>query len=167
MFAILLLLLLMAWRVVAIDHTFMRDDEEIAFRTTNQDLGYTLRYQAEQDIQAPLWFAAFWFWRQVAGSTEFAARILSILFTMLTFSMVYRIGRDWFRASRYGLAAMAVLGVNVYFFINSMEIRPCAMMPRRRSDVVFLALAAKTHIPRRAALQPDHCAGVVRPLPSA
>lgn len=122
--ALLLIAVLVGWRIIAIQHTYMRDDEEIAFRTTQYDLGYTLWYQAQQDIQAPLWFALFWAWQQVAGSSEFAARILSILLMMLTLALVYRIGRRWFGHPYYGLFAVAVLGVNSYFFIYTLEIRP-------------------------------------------
>jgi hypothetical protein len=122
--ALLLIAVLVGWRIIAIQHTYMRDDEEIAFRTTQYDLSYTLWYQAQQDIQAPLWFALFWAWQQVAGSSEFAARILSILLMMLTLAVVYQIGRHWFGSVRYGLFAVAALGVNSYFFVYTLEIRP-------------------------------------------
>jgi mannosyltransferase len=122
--ALLVIAVLVGWRIVAVQHTYMRDDEEIAFRTTQYDLGYTLWYQAEQDIQAPLWFALFWAWQQAAGSSEFAARLLSILLMMLTLALVYRIGRRWFGGARGGLFAVGILGVNSYFFIYTLEIRP-------------------------------------------
>jgi hypothetical protein len=122
--ALLLIAVLVGWRIVAIQHTYMRDDEEIAFRTTQYDLGYTLWYQAQQDIQAPLWFAVFWAWQQVAGSSEFAARILSILLMMLTLALVYQIARRWFGSARFRLLAILILGINSYFFIYTLEIRP-------------------------------------------
>jgi 4-amino-4-deoxy-L-arabinose transferase-like glycosyltransferase len=116
-----------ALRVGSISSTYMRDDEEIAFRTTAQDLGYTVWYQAEQDVHAPVWFVSFWLWQQVAGSTEFTARIYSILLSVLTTALMVRLGRSWFGTSRSGIFAVVVFGVNAYAQIYSLEIRPYAL----------------------------------------
>jgi hypothetical protein len=128
MLALLCLLAVFAFRIHAIPATFMREDEEIAFRTTAREVGYTIYYQAEQDVHAPLWFVSFWLWQQVAGSNEYTARVYSILLSMITLALVYQIGRSWFGAPRYGLFAALVLGVNAYAFVYSMEIRPYALV---------------------------------------
>lgn len=122
------LLGIFAYRIGSIDSTYMREDEEIAFRTTGRELIYTLRFQAEKDVHAPLWFASFWAWRQLAGSTEWAARVYSILLSMLTLALTYRLGKHWFGAARYGLLAILVLGVNAYAHIYALEIRPYALV---------------------------------------
>jgi hypothetical protein len=111
----------------SIHSTYMRDDEEIAFRTTSRDLGYTIWYQAEQDVHAPLWFASFWLWQQFMGGSEFMGRLYSIFWSLMTVASVYQLGRQWFGASRYGLFAIIALGVSAYFFIYSLEIRPYAL----------------------------------------
>jgi len=105
----------------------MRDDEEIAFRTTSKDLSYTVWYQAMQDVHAPVWFSSFWLWQQFVGTNEFTARVYSVLATTITLALVYQIGRTWFKSSRVGLFAIAVLGVNAYFFTYALEIRPYAV----------------------------------------
>lgn len=107
-----------------INQTYMREDEEIAFRTTSQDLSFAIWYQAASDVQAPFWFGAFWLWQQFAGSTEFAGRWLGLLTTLLTLPYVYRLSRAWFGADRFGWFALLVLGVGGYFTAHAMEIRP-------------------------------------------
>lgn len=122
--AVLLLLIVFGWRILATSHLYMRDDEEIAFRTTSGTLVETIDYQANQDIQAPLWFALFWGWQQIAGSTEFAARVFSVLWAMIAIALMYRLASRWFKDIHYGLFTIIVLAVNAYFFIYSVEIRP-------------------------------------------
>ncbi len=126
---LLVLFGVMALRVHAIQFTYMRDDEEIAFRTTeNHEVGYTIWYQAMQDVHTPTWFVSFWLWQQVFGSTEFMARVYSIFLSLITLSLVYQIGRQWFGAARFGVFALTILGVNAFAFIYSLEIRPYAMV---------------------------------------
>ena len=129
---VLLLLVFAAWRVLAIPDLHMRDDEQIAFGTTAGTLIETLDYQANQDIQAPLWFALFWGWQQVAGATEFTARVFSLLWAMLTAAMTYRLGARWFGVPRFGAFALIALMFSTYAFIFASEIRPYAL-------VMFLA----------------------------
>ncbi|MFN8378789.1 MAG: glycosyltransferase family 39 protein [Anaerolineae bacterium] len=126
--ATLLLLAFAGWRLLAIPTTYMRDDEEIAFRSTSGSLYDTLDYQSNQDIQAPLWFAAFWGWQQAAGSTEFAGRIFSLAWAMLAAATLYRLGGRWFNHRRFGAFALIALMVNTYAFIFSTEIRPYALV---------------------------------------
>ncbi|NDJ60809.1 MAG: hypothetical protein GYB67_06770 [Chloroflexi bacterium] len=144
--ALLIIFGLAAWRVIAIETTHMRPDEEIAFRTTSGDLAATIAYQAQQDIQAPLWFAAFWGWQQLVGTHEVTARIFSILITLITLALVYRVGARWFGARRAGIFALIALGVSTYFFIYSLEIRPYAL-------VLLLAAAAMWAFERWLRLQ--------------
>ncbi len=125
---LLFLYLVAAGLVLRIPHTYMREDEEIAFRTTSRDLIFTLRYQVEADVQAPAWFILFWGWQQMAGSTEFSGRVLSILITMLTLAAAYRLARLWTGAPQPGWFAAAVLGVSAYFTIYALEIRPYALV---------------------------------------
>ena len=125
---LLFLYLVAAGLVLRIPYTYMREDEEIAFRTTSRDLIFTVRYQIEADVQAPAWFMLFWGWQQAAGSTEFSGRVFSILITMLTLAAVYRLGRVWSGAPQSGWFAVAALGVSAYFTLYALEIRPYALV---------------------------------------
>lgn len=124
---LLLIFLVTAFHVDSIQYRYMRDDEEIAFRTTSRDLSYTVWYQAMQDVHAPVWFSSFWLWQQLVGSDEFTARVYSILATVITLALVSQIGRTWFKSYRVGLFAIIILGVNSYFFTYALEIRPYAV----------------------------------------
>ncbi|MBI5670380.1 MAG: glycosyltransferase family 39 protein [Chloroflexi bacterium] len=113
--------------VVGIRLTYLYPDEYLVYRFTRDDLGYTVTYLAEHDIQGPLWFALFWGWRQLAGTSEFAGRMLALLFSLLTLAVLYQIGRNWFGAARAGVYAMlALTGMNL-FFQFALGIRPYAL----------------------------------------
>ncbi len=122
--ALALIACITAFRVNSIQTTYMRDDEEIAFRTTSRDLSYTVWYQATQDVHAPLWFMSFWLWQQFIGDSEFMGRVYGILLSMLTLALIYRIARRSFGSAVMGWFGLAFLGVNAYFHIYSLEIRP-------------------------------------------
>ncbi len=121
---LLCVFLVAAFHISSIQNRYMRDDEEIAFRTTSRDLSYTIWYQATQDVHAPVWFSSFWIWQQFIGGSEFMGRVYSVFATLLTLALVYQIGRTWFNSARVGVFAIAILGANSYFFTYGLEIRP-------------------------------------------
>ncbi len=123
---LLLIGLTAAYQIHNIQFTYMRDDEEIAFRTTSHDLYYSVWYQADQDVEAPLWFPTFWLWQQVVGGSEFMARVYSVLLSMVTMALTFQVGKIFFKDWHFGIFGMAVLGANAYFYTYSLEIRPYA-----------------------------------------
>lgn len=126
---VLALFLIFALRIALIDVTYMRDDEEIAFRTTqDRPVTYTIWYNTQQDVHTPTWFVTFWAWQQLVGSSEYMARVYSILLSLLVLALTYRLGADWFGAPRYGVFAVVALGVSAYGAIYSLEIRPYALV---------------------------------------
>ena len=124
---LLSIFLVAGFHISSIQNRYMRDDEEIAFRTTSHDLSYTVWYQATQDVHAPVWFSSFWVWQQFIGDSEFMGRVYSVFATLLTLALVYQVGRMWFNSVRVGVFAIFVLGVNAYFFTYGLEIRPYAV----------------------------------------
>ncbi len=54
-------------------------------------------------------------------------RVYSVLATLVTLALVYQIGWTWFNSVRVGIFAIAILGVNAYFFTYGLEIRPYAV----------------------------------------
>jgi uncharacterized membrane protein len=124
---LLCVFLVASFHITSIQNRYMRDDEEIAFRTTSRDLSYTVWYQATQDVHAPVWFSSFWIWQQFIGDSEFMGRVYSVFATLLTLSLVYQIGRTWFNSATVGIFAIVILGVNAYFFTYALEIRPYAV----------------------------------------
>jgi len=117
------LLLRVAWG------TQLHPDETLVYLFTRFDAAYAVNYLATADIQAPLWLALFWYWRHLfLGDSEFAGRMLSLLFSLITLALSYRIGRDWFGKPRYGFFAMLTLGMSAYFLNYALEIRPYALV---------------------------------------
>lgn len=131
---------------------YMREDEEIAFRsTTGRTLQYTVWFQATQDIHAPTWFSAFWLWQQFMGDSEYMGRVHSILWSMLTLSVMYRIGCSAFGKVRYGLFTVLALAVNAYFTLYALEIRPYAMVLLAAASSMWTLYRWLKHpTPRRA-----------------
>jgi 4-amino-4-deoxy-L-arabinose transferase-like glycosyltransferase len=127
MIGLLAVFVLAAFYVHNIQTTFMISDEYLVYRFTRGSLPETIDYLANRDVHPPLWFSFFWLWRRVGGESDFAGRMQAILFSMLTLSVVYQLGKRWFGASFYGVFSMIVLGVAALFFHYSLEIRPYAL----------------------------------------
>lgn len=125
---LLFIFLVSTFLIHSIRTTYMRDDEEIALRVTSRDLAYAVQYQAWSDVHPPLYFIVFWFWGRLAGDSEFASRLFSILLSIITLALIYRLSLAWFKDPRVGIFAIAVLGVNAYFFTYALEIRPYALI---------------------------------------
>ncbi len=119
-----LLLLMFGLWLYGLGWLHMRPDEHLVYVHTDTSLLGTIRYQATQDVQAPLWHAFFWAWRQVTGDSEFAGRYQGLLWSMLTVSLLYRMVWAMFGGARYGWAAVLLVGVNSHFFTYAFEIRP-------------------------------------------
>ena len=113
--------------VIGIESMHMRPDEELTFRNMSLSFPDSMIRLATRNNQAPLWWIQIWGWQRTAGTTEFAGRINSILWSMLTLSVIYQIGQSWFGERRFGWFAIAVLSVNSYFFIYALEIRMYAL----------------------------------------
>ncbi|MGB7341888.1 MAG: glycosyltransferase family 39 protein [Phototrophicaceae bacterium] len=109
--------------VIGIDAMHMRPDEELTFRNMSLSFTNSIVRLAQRNNQAPLWWIQIWTWQRLVGLSEFAGRINSILWGLLTLSLIYQIGYSWFGQRRYGWFAMAILSVNAYFFIYALEIR--------------------------------------------
>jgi 4-amino-4-deoxy-L-arabinose transferase-like glycosyltransferase len=126
--AVIVIFLCAVILIVGIDAMHLRADESLVYDYTRNDLRYLVTYLAEQDSHPPLWFSSYWLWRQIMGESEFAARVQAAFYSLIAVAIVYRIGRDWFGAPRYGLYAAALLGVNAYFFVYALEIRPYGLI---------------------------------------
>lgn len=124
--AVGILLLAFALYVFNIEFFHMRPDEELSYRNTRHDFLKMIDWLGWLNNQPPLWWSNFWAWWRLVGTSEFAGRVNSILFSMLTLAVLYRVGRRWFGANQYGLFIMAVLATNSVFFIYTLEMRSYA-----------------------------------------
>ena len=103
----------------------LRPDEHLVYMHTDTPTVFgTIQYQATQDVQAPLWHSFFWTWRQFVGDTEFAGRYQGLLWSMLTASLLFRLGRRYYGGAWAGVLMAACVAVNSHFFTYAFEIRP-------------------------------------------
>ncbi|MEM9952362.1 MAG: glycosyltransferase family 39 protein [Chloroflexota bacterium] len=109
--------------VIGIDAMHMRPDEQLTYQNMRFDFFESMTVLITRNNQAPLWWIQIWAWQRTAGMTEFAGRVNSILWSMITLSLLYQMGKTWFRDKRFGWFAIAILSVNSYFFIYALEIR--------------------------------------------
>ena len=105
----------------------MRPDEFLTIGNLRYNFSESMLRLATRNNQAHLWWITMWFWQRLAGISEFTLRYHSVLLSMLTLSIVYRIGRDWFGGARYGWFAVLLVSVNSYFFIYALEARMYAL----------------------------------------
>lgn len=122
-----LLLLAFLVMMLGIDAMQMHADEELSYRNMIYDFPTSMIRLATRNNQAPLWWIQIWAWQRTAGMSEFAGRINSLLWSMLSLSLLYQLARSAFGERRFGWFAIAILGVNAYFFIYAHEIRMYAM----------------------------------------
>jgi hypothetical protein len=122
-----LLLLAYIIMMLGIDAMQMHADEELSYRNMSFDFSSSMIRLATRNNQAPLWWIQIWAWQRSAGLSEFAGRMNSILWSMLSLSVLYQLGRSCFGERRFGWFAVAILSVNAYFFIYAHEIRMYAL----------------------------------------
>jgi 4-amino-4-deoxy-L-arabinose transferase-like glycosyltransferase len=123
-----ILFLIAVYLVHSIPFTYMHPDEYLVYFFTRKDVQFTVDYLATWDTHPPLWFSFFWVWRQFVGEAEFLGRVQAVFFSLIALAVVYQIGKRWFGAPRYGLFAMAVLGVSALFCQYAVEIRPYGLV---------------------------------------
>lgn len=107
-----------------IPNSYMHDDEDLSYRYTDGDLAETFYDVTYRDVHPPGWYTLFWAWQQAAGNHEYAGRVMGVLVGLLTLSVTYRAGSDWFGRPRYGLLAMLLLATSGYFISYTLDIRP-------------------------------------------
>ncbi len=127
LYAIMSVFVVAAFLARNINAVQMHPDEVLSYVGTEGDLAFTVGYQVGiHDNQAPAWFVLFWAWRQVAGSSEFSARALSLLLTLLTLALLCWLGRVWFPSRSPWIEVVIPLTLlgNGFFFTYALDIRP-------------------------------------------
>ncbi len=108
---------------VVIPKMHMRPDENWTYDYMPAPHPVALVEILTHDTHPPLWWLSFWSWLQLTGDHEITGRMASALFGMITLSLAYHLGRDWFGDWRYGVFALATLGTGNLFLIYTTEIR--------------------------------------------
>ncbi|MCR4407469.1 MAG: glycosyltransferase family 39 protein [Anaerolineae bacterium] len=127
-----ILLLAFALRLYHLDFQSLWSDEGISLLRSQQALGPML---ADMPVEhAPLYFVLLHGWMRLTGQSDFALRFLSLLFSVLTVSLGYALGRDLF-SDRIGLLTAILLAINPFQIWYAQEARMYSL-------VVCLTLAS-------------------------
>lgn len=101
------------------------------------------------DLHPPVYFILLGLWRQVAGDSEMAMRLLAVFPALVTVALVDRIGRDLYGPS-LGVLAGLILALADKHIVLSQEVRhyPLAFMLMACSTLIFLRWIERPTRPR-------------------
>lgn len=101
-------------------------DEGVAYGHSQRSLA-ALIPRLQDNVHVPAYFGSLALWEDVAGSTEFALRAYSVLWSLLSVAGTYALGRRLF-SSWAGLAAALFVALNSFSIYYAQETRMYAMM---------------------------------------
>ena len=81
----------------------------------------------QRDVHVPAYFALLGWWQDLTGSSEFALRALSALFSIISVAWAYALGGRLFHPGA-GLAAAALVALNSFSIYYAQEARMYAML---------------------------------------
>ncbi|QPC81984.1 glycosyltransferase family 39 protein [Phototrophicus methaneseepsis] len=125
--AVVALIIAFAVLILGIYRIQLRPDEGFTFTNMQYSFVESMTRLAFRNNQAHLWWMNIWGWQRLVGTHEVPMRVNSILYAMLSLSIVYQIAKSWFKSRQIGLFAMVLLPVNTFFFLYNLEMRMYAL----------------------------------------
>jgi 4-amino-4-deoxy-L-arabinose transferase-like glycosyltransferase len=121
--SLLLLIFLVAFalRLYRLGYQSIWYDEAVSIHLAMKDLRGLTQHTAG-DIHPPLYYYLLHFWTKAAGTSEFSAAFLSLVFGILIIAGCYRLGTDLYDR-RVGLLTAFLVGVSPFNLWYSQEIR--------------------------------------------
>ena len=121
--SLLLLVFLVAFalRLYRLGYQSLWYDEAVSIQLATKDLVGLTQHTAG-DIHPPLYYYLLHFWIEAAGSSEFSAAFLSLIFGILLIAGCFRLGTDLYDR-RVGLLAAFLVAVSPFNLWYSQEIR--------------------------------------------
>ena len=142
-----IVLLGMALRVHLLDGQSFWSDEGISLLRSAQPFGEMLRNMPVEHV--PGYFVLLFGWLRATGTSDYALRYLSVLPSVLSIAMIYRLasdmgdfmpGRGHARAA--GTAASLLLATGVFQIWYAQEVRMYAWLPANESGLGLVSVAA-------------------------
>lgn len=121
-----LLILASAARLHRLGEQSLWYDEGVAYNHALRSLPELIPL-LQRNVHVPAYFALLGLWEDVAGSSEFALRALSVFVSLLSIALVYALGRRLFHPVA-GLAAAAFVSLNTFSIYYAAEARMYAML---------------------------------------
>jgi len=119
--AVLLLFAAFALRVYRLGEQNVWWDEALAIWAVRRSLVETTLWTAS-DVHPPLFFWTLWPWVRLAGESEFAARFLTVVWSVLTAALAFALGRR-LGGRVAGLLALGLVAISPLEVWWSMELR--------------------------------------------
>lgn len=139
-----LLLLAFGLRVWGVaDHNIWWD-EGIGIWLSRMSLWESARWTAG-DVHPPLYYVLLNGWRSFAGEGEFSLRFLSVIFSVLTVPLIYRLGKT-LGGSETGLLAALFLTISRFSIWWAQEIRMYALAALLATGSLWAAVRLWRHI---------------------
>jgi uncharacterized membrane protein len=101
-------------------------DEAISTNVAKLPIGQIISNFSVVDFHPPLYYWFLNFWIKFFGSTVLAMRLSSVLFSLITIWLVYKIGKE-IKDKNLGLWAALFVGVNPLLIYYSQELRMYSM----------------------------------------
>jgi len=124
---LLLVLVAFALRVHRLDYQALRGDEAFAHLFAQQPLREMLPSLATIEPHPPLYYTTLHLWTYLLGQSEFAARFLSVLVSILMIPMIYRLGSALCGAKVGWLAAL-FSSINPFLIWHAQDVRMYSML---------------------------------------
>ena len=114
-------------------------DEGVAYAHSLRSLPELLPL-LQRNVHLPAYFALLGWWQDLTGSSEFALRALSALFSVLSVAFAYALGKRLARHPGAGLAAAALVALNSFSVYYAQEARMYAMLAALAGGSMWLCL---------------------------
>ncbi|MCY3796546.1 MAG: glycosyltransferase family 39 protein [Chloroflexi bacterium] len=124
--AIVIILLASAARFHRLGAQSLWYDEGVAYAHSLRTLPELIPH-LQNNVHVPAYFALLGWWQDFTGSSEFALRLLSALFSVLSVAWAYALGARLFHPIA-GLAAAALVALNSFSIYYAQEARMYAML---------------------------------------
>ena len=128
-----IILFAFALRLYRLDAKSLWADEGLSMYRAHKDLAFILSNKiiiqgvVTHDLQPPLYFILLHFLIEFAGDSEFAAKFLSVIFSVLTIPLLYIVGKKLFNP-QVGLFASFLGATSPLYLWYSQELRMYTML---------------------------------------
>ncbi len=126
-------------RLISLNQSLWLDEAINVMATKSYSFFGMITQYAIADFHPPGFFIILWIWTKVAGISEIAVRVPSIIFGVLTIYIIFLIGKK-IHSKSLGLLAATLLAVNPLHIYYSQEARMYALAALAVSFNIFLLI---------------------------
>jgi len=125
---LLLILLAFALRLYRLDYQSLRGDESFTIWFSAHSWSWLLPNIANVEPNPPLYYFLLHYWMQALGQSEFATRLLSLLFGVLSVPVVYLLGKSLGQPAA-GVLSAFLMAINPFQIWHAQDVRNYTIWP--------------------------------------